>query len=182
MDGVRSLGGNLGHLPDANQRQEHALQITEFISKSAGLRSKLHSEEKIQISQNGDGKSITFPIADLEDVIQRIDSEGQIFLQVNFLSGKKILLTENLIGFKPVPSRGLDLAKLPKVVTTPDLISVVEAVEDSMSTSTPSGTDELEVLKRVFDSVLRGAEAVGFDTTPERLWMQGLARNTKASA
>lgn len=172
----------MGQLPDANRRHEQAVQIREFISKSAGLRSREQSEEKIQISQSGDGKSITFPISDLEDVIQRIDSEGQMFLQVNFLSGKKILLTENLIGFKPVPSRGLDLSKLPKVVTTPDLISVVEAVEDSMSSSVQSTTDELDVLKRVFDSVLRGAEAVGFDTTPERLWMQGLARNTKASA
>jgi len=79
------------------------------------------------------------------------------FLQVNFLSGKKILLTENLIGFKPVPSRGLDLSKLPKVVTTPDLLSVVEAIEDSISFAVAN--DELDVLKRVFDSVLRGAEA-----------------------
>jgi hypothetical protein len=134
----------------------------------------------LEIHQSTDGKSIAFPIADLEEVISRIDSDGHAFLQVNFLSGKKILLTENLIGFKPVPSRGLDLSKLPKVVTTPDLLSVVEAIEDSMS-SAPTQTDEVEVLKRVFDSVLRGAEAVGFDLTPERLWLQNLGRS-KASA
>jgi hypothetical protein len=50
-----------------------------------------------------------------------------------------------------------------------------------MSTA-PGAQDELDVLKRVFDSVLRGAEAVGFDTTSERVWMQGLTRNSKASA
>lgn len=174
----------MAQIPEANRKLEQASQIRDFISKSAGLRSRSHdqeAQEKIQILQRGDGKSITFPIAELDEVIHRIDAEGQVFLQVNFSSGKKILLTENLIGFKPVPSRGLDLSKLPKVVTTPDLLSVVEAVEDSIS-SGPSTNDELDILKRVFDSVLRGAEAVGFDTTPERLWMQGLARNTKASA
>lgn len=139
-------------------------------------------EEKIlEIFQCTDGKAINFAIADLEEVIPRIDSDGHVFLQVNFLSGKKILLTQNLIGFKPAPSRGLDLSKLPKVVTTPDLLSVVEAIEDSI-TAAPNQPEELDVLKKVFDSVLRGAEAVGFDTTSERVWMQGLARNTKASA
>jgi hypothetical protein len=100
---------------------------------------------------------------------------------VNFQSGKKILLTQNLIGFKPAPSRGLDLSKLPKVVTTPDLLSVVEAIEETLSTA-PAQPEELEVLRKVFDSVLKGAEAVGFDTTSERVWMQSLNRNSKASA
>ena len=136
----------------------------------------------MQIRQRADGKTIAFEISDLEEVISRIDADGHVFLQVNFLSGKKILLTENLIGFKPAPSRGLDLSKLPKVVTTPDLLSVVEAIEDTLTTPVPAQTDELDVLKRVFDSVLRGAEAVGFDITPERLWLQGLGRNAKASA
>jgi hypothetical protein len=156
------------------------LQINDFVAKSAGLKSRVE-DTAIRIRQNTDGKTIAITIADLEEVIQRIDADGHMFLQVNFLSGKKILLTQNLIGFKPVPSRGLDLSKLPKVVTTPDLLSVVEAIEDSIS-SPPTQTDELDLLKRVFDSVLRGAEAVGFDITPERLWLQRLGRNTKASA
>ena len=166
---------------DANAKHEAMLQINEFVAKSSGLKSKLSEDTKLHIRQTADGKNIVFPIAELEEVISRVDSDGHPFLQVNFLSGKKILLTQNLIGFKPSPSRGLDLGKLPKVVTTPDLLSVVEAIEDTMS-STPAQPDELEVLKKVFDSVLRGAEAVGFDTTPERLWMQGLDRNPKASA
>jgi hypothetical protein len=171
----------LSQSPDPSSKNEQVLQINDFVAKSAGLRSRVKDQAKLQISQNTDGKAIAFPIADLEEVIARIDSDGHVFLQVNFLSGKKILLTENLIGFKPAPSRGLDLSKLPKVVTTPDLLSVVEAIEDSI-TSAPTQPDELDVLKRVFDSVLRGAEAVGFDTTPERLWLQSLARNLKVSA
>jgi hypothetical protein len=175
------FGGILSQSPAPNSKNEQLLQIKDFVAKSAGLRSRSQDELKLQISQSTDGKAIMLSVTDLEEVIPRIDSDGQVFLQVNFLSGKKILLTENLIGFKPAPSRGLDLGKLPKVVTTPDLLSVVEAIEDTI-TSEPQQGDELEVLKRVFDSVLRGAEAVGFDITPERVWLQGLARNTKASA
>lgn len=167
--------------PTGNSKLEQVLQIKEFVAKSSGLRSRINENDSMSISQSADGKAIAFQFGDLEEVIQRMDSEGQVFLQVNFLNGKKILLTQNLIGFKPAPSRGLDLGKLPKVVTTPDLLSVVEAIEDSIS-SQPSQPDELDVLKKVFDSVLRGAEAVGFDTTPERIWLQGLARKTKASA
>ena len=172
----------MSHIPGDNEKLEQLIQIKEFVSKSSGLRSRSQDgENTMHIAQSADGKGIIFSTADLEEVIQRIDSDGQMFLQVNFASGKKILLTQNLIGFKPAPSRGLDLSKLPKVVTTPDLLSVVEAIEDSI-TAQPTQTDELDVLKKVFDSVLRGAEAVGFDTTPERIWLQSLTRKTKASA
>lgn len=173
-------GGTLSHQPTSNSKTDQLSQISDFVAKSTGLRSR-QQETALEILQCTDGKAINFPIADLEEVISRIDSDGQVFLQVNFTSGKKILLTQNLIGFKPAPSRGLDLTKLPKVVTTPDLLSVVEAIEDSLST-TPSQQEEIDVLKKVFDSVLRGAEAVGFDTTSERVWMQSLTRNSKASA
>lgn len=167
--------------PEARSKKEQVLQIRDFISKSAGLKSSHSSPEKLDILQRTDGKTISFPIAELEEVISRVDADGTAFLQVNFESGKKILLTENLIGFKPVPCTGLDLNKLPKVVTTPDLLSVVEAIEDSMGTR--GAGEEVDVLKRVFDSVLRGAEAVGFDLTPERMWLQRLSHGTnKASA
>jgi hypothetical protein len=159
------------------------LQIQDFVAKSTGLRSSHRSEEKIQILQCADNKTIAFTTNDLDEVISRVDADGHTFLQVNFNSGKKILLTQNLIGFKPMASRGLDLSKLPKVVTTPDILSVVEAIEDSMDAQPMVGVnDELDVLKKVFDAVLRGAEAVGFDTTPERLWMQSLSRQSKVSA
>lgn len=179
---VGRLSECMSQIPDGNEKHEHMLQIREFVAKSSGLRSRTNTgDQNIQIQQNADGKVIAFTTSELEEVIERIDSDGQMFLQVNFNDGKKILLTQNLIGFKPLPSRGLDLSKLPKVVTTPDLLSVVEAIEDSIS-ATPTQPEELEVLKKVFDSVLRGAEAVGFDTTSERIWLQGLARKNKASA
>ena len=75
----------------------------------------------------------------------------------------------------------LTLADGVRLFETPDLLSVVEAIEDSLTTA-PAQAEEVDVLRRVFDSVLRGAEAVGFDTTPERLWLQSLNRGAKASA
>lgn len=171
----------MSHSSEMKEKTEYLTQIRTFVAKSTGLRSRMAEADRLHISQNTDGKAIAIPVGELEEVISRIDSDGHAFLQVNFHSGKKILLTQNLIGFKPAPARGLDLGKLPKVVTTPDLLSVVEAIEDSVS-SMSDQPDELEILKKVFDSVLRGAEAVGFDTTPERLWMQQLSRQSKATA
>jgi hypothetical protein len=156
------------------------VQIREFVDKSSGLASRLE-DVILEIFQRADGKTMAFDVSDLDEVISRVDADGKNFLQVNFLDGKKILLTDNLIGFKPLPSIGLDMSKLPKVVTTPDLISVVDAIEDSMLTGT-GAAEETDILKKVFDSVLRGAEAVGFDLTPERIWLHNLSRTSRASA
>ena len=143
------------------EEQTKTVQIREFVDKSSGLASRL-DDVILEIFQRADGKTMAFDVSDLDEVIARVDADGKGFLQVNFLDGKKILLTDNLIGFKPLPSIGLDMSKLPKVVTTPDLISVVDAIEDSMLTGT-GAAEETDILKKVFDSVLRGAEAVGFD-------------------
>ncbi|NJL26074.1 MAG: hypothetical protein HC902_13520, partial [Calothrix sp. SM1_5_4] len=93
---------------------EQVLQIKDFVAKSSGLQSRMGDGDRLQILQRTDGKAIAFEVGELEEVIQRVDSDGHVFLQVNFRSGKKILLTQNLIGFKPAPSRGLDLGKLPR--------------------------------------------------------------------
>lgn len=156
--------------------------IVDFVRKSSGLKSVELASEEVVIHQQVDGKKLSFQFSQVEEVLQRQDGEGKSFLQVNFVSGKKILITDNLIGFKPASCHGLDMGKLPKVVTTPDLLSVVEAIEDTIS-SDGSSSEELEVLKRVFESVLRGAESVGFDLTPERVWLhQFFIGNQKASA
>ena len=94
---------------------------------------------------------------------------------------KKILITERLIGFKPaVRKTGALLAgqgaptkstratsKLPRVVTTPDLVSVLEAMEDAAE----SADRDLTVLRELFDSIVRGAERAGFDVEKEKAWL-----------
>lgn len=154
--------------------------ISNFIQRSPGLDVVL-SKGEINIVQKIDNRSITFAVSKIEEVLSRQDSDGRDFLQVNFLDGKKILITERLVGFKPAETAGLDLRKLPKVVTTPDLVSVVEAIEESVN-GHGHRAEEIDVLRRVFDSVLNGAEAVGFQVAAERNWLNFIANtNSKAS-
>ena len=66
---------------------------------------------------------------------------------MNFQNSYKVLLTDNLIGFKPQETLGLDMTRIPKVVTTPDLFSVYEAIEESLGSDTQD--HEVEILKKV---------------------------------
>jgi hypothetical protein len=150
-------------------------QILGFVDQSSGLRSNfLDNEQKLSVEQSVDGKVFQFQIQDLQEVLNRFDGDGKAFVQLNFSSGLKVLLTDTLVGFKPKQVLGLDMAKLPKVVTTPDLVSVFEAIEDNLS-SDGVADGEVEILKRVYQSILMGAELAGFDLSEERNWLGRLA-------
>ena len=159
-------------MSEASQDLESKFQnlINKFIGESEGLDIIEPSDHTIMIRQSVDEKSIPLQYSWVEEVIERVDPAGKGFLQVNLNDGKKLLLTSNLIGFKPVACSGLDMAKLPKVVTTPDLISVFEAIEDTM-TSDYSSKIEIDVLKNVFKSVIKGGESIGFDLQNEKTWL-----------
>lgn len=158
---------------------ERLKSICDFLGTATGLKHKILEDEKVSISQRTDNKEILFDIAEVSEVLSRKDTEGNGFIQVNFTNSRKILLTTTLIGFKPAPVQGLDMQKLPKVVTTPDLNSVFEAIEEAMSYRVSS--EELDTLKKVYNSILAGGELVGFDLLQERQWIWSLL-NSKASA
>ncbi len=141
--------------------------IREFLDTNTGLDCDFIDENKVRITQSIDGKSIEIDKLVVEQILERKDSTGQPFLQVNFMTGSKILLTKNLIGFKPIQLSGLDFEKIPNVVTTPDLLSIVEALSEF------DGTEDSEVLtlRMMFSSILEGGEAVGFNLSKERLWL-----------
>lgn len=120
------------------------------------------------ISQNTDGKEIRVSLPEVSEVLHRADGDGKPFLQINFNSGVKVLVTDQLIGFKPSEIFGLDMSRLPKVVTTPDLLSVGEAIEEALASETPE--HEVEILRKVYQSILLGAERIGFDLPFERAW------------
>lgn len=149
-------------------------EVLGFVDHSNGLTSNLLEDGSVQIVQQVDGKSFRFQQEDLTEVVNRFDSDGKPFIQVNFNSGLKVLLTDSLVGFKPEQVIGLDMRKLPRVVTTPDLMSVLEAIEESLS-SDMTQEQEIEILKRVYQSILFGAENAGFDLKPERTWLARLA-------
>lgn len=93
-----------------------------------------------------------------------------------------MLLTDSLIGFKPTETVGLDMSRLPKVVTTPDLKSVYDAIEDSLSADVIQSA-EVEILKKVYLSILLGAENIGFNLSEERLHFFSLVTvSTQAAA
>lgn len=168
--------------PSPEKQQELLSEIEVFIARARGLDSQILEGGALRIVQKIDKKSVDLSVKDLEAVLSRSDTEGQEFLQVNFCSGKKILVTNTLIGFKPVPLRGLDLAKLPRVVTTPDILSVFEAIQDALH-ALDTDVHEVSVLKRVFEAVLAGGESVGFDLSKERLWVARIPSTlTKTSA
>ncbi|QLY24750.1 hypothetical protein ACLSU7_15900 [Bdellovibrio sp. HCB185ZH] len=156
--------------------------ILNFVDSSKGLRAKMNETGRVQLRQDLDGKLFTFSSQDVNEVLHRADSEGKAFLQVNFKNGAKILLTETLIGFKPIETLGLDMTRIPKVVTTPDLVSVYEAIEESLGADNGNDT-EVEILKKVYLAIISGGEKVGFDLAAERKWLNRLlASKFKASA
>lgn len=149
-------------------------EVLGFIDHTNGLTSTMNQDGSVRIQQEVDGKSFRFSQDDLSEVVNRFDSDGKPFIQVNFASGLKILLTDSLVGFKPEQIFGLDMSKLPRVVTTPDLVSVLEAIEESLSGDLPQD-HEIDILKRVYQAILVGAENAGFELTFERNWIARLA-------
>lgn len=150
-----------------------------FLSQTQKLSLvKQGKEGKVTLFQDYDQKSISFYESDVEKVLERKDYKGEVFLQVNFKNGKKILLTSEFIGFSPAVCSEMKTRKLPKVVTTADLLSVIEAVESSLY-GTDQYQESLHDIKLFFETIASGAESVGFDLTGERLWLSRLlSKNT----
>lgn len=156
--------------------------IVGYVENSKGLSLKVNESGRIDVLQELDKKYYYFHSLELAEVLPRLDSEGKDFLQINFKNGTKVLFTDNLIGFKPVEMLGLDMSRLPKVVTTPDLMSVCSALEDAIDSDAILEQD-VEVLKKVYQSILMGAEKVGFNLEKERKWINRiLASRFRASA
>lgn len=156
--------------PNSEKQRQIFAEIVMFIDESSGLTASLISDTRVRVRQELDGKTLELQASDLDTMLLRSDSEGRDFIQVNFLSGQKILFTDRLIGFKPVPSKGVDTEKLPRVVTTPDIVSLFEAIQDALH-SVEVEVQQVESLKRLFEAVLRGGEAVGIDLHTERKWL-----------
>lgn len=154
--------------------------ILNFVDRSSGLKAELLGG-KVEIHQNLDGKVFHFSPEDVSEVLNRMDSDGRPFIQINFRDTNKVLLTDSLVGFKPSETAGLDMSRIPKVVTTPDLKSVLEAIEDTLGSD--QAEHEVEILKKVFYSILSGAEKIGFDLPFERRCLERLmATKIRASA
>ena len=147
--------------------------VQSFLSKSKTLSliQKQDSENEFSILQSYDKKTLFISVESVEKVLERQDQKGEVFLQINFKNGKKIILTEEFIGFAPAGCVGLFPEKLPKVVTTADLLNVIDAIESSVY-GTEQYQESLSDVKLFFEAIASGAESVGFDLTGERLWVE----------
>ncbi len=155
--------------------------ILNFVERTTGLKAALEMDGRVEIKQTLDGKAFHFEPDHVGEVLNRMDSDGRPFIQINFKDSNKILLTDNLVGFKPGEAWGLDMSRIPKVVTTPDLQSVLDAIEDSLGSD--QSESEVEILKKVYYSILTGAERIGFALPFERRCLERLmATKTRASA
>jgi hypothetical protein len=163
----------LGASETSGKTSQMLAEVLNFVENSSGLTSQVSDNGSVSIHQAVDGKTFRFKTEELGEILQRMDSDGKNFIQVNFSSGNKVLLTDTLVGFKPRETLGLDMSKIPRVVTTPDLISVFEAIEDSLGSDSIPET-ELDILKKVFSAILQGGESAGFDLTFERKWLARL--------
>lgn len=181
---VDPFGGDLNCVPGTSKQLKLRLEILGFVEASTGLRMTSPTEEALNLEQEIDGKRIEIQTSQLDDVLFRSDIEGRQFIQVNFSSGHKILITENLIGFKPVAPQGLDSTRIPKVVTTPDIVSIFEAIQDTLHAATVPNSipSDLVILRKVFEAVLAGGEAVGFDLATERSWISRIPAHLSQTA
>ena len=140
--------------------------------------------EKFSLKQKEDKKALILNTAEIERILKRKDVDGSEFLQLNFKNSSKILITRTLIGFKPESLMGFDLTKVPRVVTTVDLKSVATAIEELFEAEESKNLQvELDILKKVYHSILIGAENIGFKLPEERTWISRfLLNNTSMSA
>ncbi len=168
--------------PDKVQT-EYMDAILHFLESQTNFKFQMNDFDLI-ITQKEDSKIIRLSMVNVERVIDRVDYDGAQFIQVNFESGLKVLITRNLVGFKPYEVAGFDTTKIPKVVTTVDLGSITKAIEDLAETAdTVESFTEMEVLKKVYQSILFGAVAVGFEMNQEKNWYTNYLMNiTPATA
>jgi hypothetical protein len=154
-----------------NAKQEMIQIIESFILKKSNLKLRWIDEQEFEIAQSTDGRQLKLRSGEVEEVLTRADHEGDTFLQVNLSFDRKILITRNLVGFKPSTITGLDMNRLPKVVTTADLVSVLEAIEDLMTSDQNTAIVEIDVLKKVYHAIVSGGEKIGFNLDQEKRWL-----------
>lgn len=166
--------------PSSLKHNPMLIQVLDYIKTTTGLTVEF-STGVVVVKQKVDSHQVVFESEEIVEVLSRIDNDNKPFLQVNFRGDRKILVTDNLIGFKPVPVYGLDISKLPKVVTTPDITNVATAIEESLNDDR-ANFEEVDLLKKVYSSIVMGGEQVGFNLDEEKNWVKRINTTFLASA
>lgn len=166
---------------NAENTAQHINDIINYLESHTHFIFK-YDEKTLELTQKEDLKNISIEFEKIEKVLIRQDVDGTRFLQINFLHGVKLLITNTLVGFKPNQLVGFDLTRIPRVVTTVDLLSVSKAIEDLFdSEETSDSKVEVEILKKVYQSILYGAESVGFKMQAEKNWLSAVLLSQSAA-
>ncbi len=157
-------------------------QLINFLDMSNKL-SYFADSIGILIRQTEDKKFLKINFDEIDKVIERKDFDGSSFIQINLKNKNKMLITKNLIGFKPMEIVGFDAAKIPKVVTTLDLQSVIRAIDEILDAEdSEDGALEFDILRKVFQSIMLGAENIGIEMKEEKHWFSAYMLNNIAAS
>lgn len=159
---------------NAEATSKNMNEILNFLEKKSQFKFTF-TNGIIDLKQIEDNKKIEINSDQVDKVLSRQDLDGSHFLQINFKNNTKILITNSLIGFKPHEMTSFDSSRIPRVVTTVDLVSVFKAIEHLFdSDDAPDSKAEVEILKKVYQSILLGAENIGFKMTEEKKWFSSI--------
>lgn len=140
---------------------EHKNTLLQFIKKTEGLRIKQQAQYYIVIEQIEDKSFLKIFFHHISHISFSSEKQNGHYIQVNFTNHTKCILTNHLIGFAPVKSLLLDKNALPEVVSSMDLLNIIEAFESNLRNS--GEAENFLFLNQVYHAVLNGGKQVGIE-------------------
>lgn len=135
--------------------------LLNFINKAKGLRIKKQDKNIIVIEQLEDKSCLKIFFHNIHYISFAKDSVNGQYMQIDFTNKTKCILTDNLIGFAPVKSLLLNKNALPEVVSSIDLLNIIEAFEAHLRNS--GVAEEFLFLNQVYHAVVNGGKQIGIE-------------------
>lgn len=135
--------------------------LLNFIKKASGLKIKQQDKYFIIIEQLEDKSCLKVFFHNISYISFAKDDTGGQYIQIDFLNKTKCILTDSLIGFSPVKSLLLNKNALPEVVSSIDLLNIIEAFEANLRNS--GEAEEFLFLNQVYHAVLNGGKQIGIE-------------------
>lgn len=135
--------------------------LLNFIKKATGLRLKQQSNNYIIIEQLEDKSFLKIFFHHISYISCSKEKQGDHYIQLDFTNNTKCILTNNLIGFAPIKSLLLKKNCLPEVVSSMDLLNIIEAFESNLRNS--GEPEDFLFLSQVYYAVLNGGKNIGIE-------------------
>ena len=135
-----------------------------YLEKHSELTILKKKSDFIKVKQPDDQMNLTISFSEIDSTYVQIDSLGKKYLQINLNDGGRLLLTQRVIGFEAKKDSRLRSGFLPDVVTTLDLLNIMEAFESSLRDGHQS-EEEQYLLNKAFRAIAKGATRIGFNVS-----------------